>query len=149
MSSETKKLADERLTQGLAGRGALDARETYRALLRSLKAQSTDAFTKATRYYEQHVLPRLTADADPLDAWIDYGRIIGELSGTGRMMIVDETGRAAPYLAPLTPGNLVMFVPDDTRAGSFVAVEPAELSAAQRATVALLVEGRLTLQERG
>jgi hypothetical protein len=145
MSSEAKKLADERLTRSLAQRGALDARETYRALLRSLKAQSADAFTKASRYYDQQVVPRLGADADPLDAWIDYGRLIGELSGTGRMMIVDETGRAAPYVAPLAPGNIVMFVPDDTRAGSFVAVQPAELSAAQRATVALLVEGRLAL----
>ncbi len=40
---------------------------------------------------------------------------------------------------------MVLFLLEETRAGSFAAVLPVEPSAAQRATLGLLVEGRLGL----
>jgi hypothetical protein len=145
MSSQDRKQADARLAEGLAAHCAADARETYRNRLRALKAENADAFTRASRYYEERVVPRLLAESDPLDAWIDYGRVIGELTGTGRLMVIDASGKSAAYEPPLAPGQMVMFVPDDTRYGSFAAIQPMELSAAQRATLGLLVEGRLSL----
>jgi len=145
MTGEPRKQADARLAGRLAELEALDARETYRSLLRALKAENADAFTRASRYYEEHVVPRLLTEPDPVDAWIDYGRMIGELAGTGRMLVIDESGRSQRYRPPLAPQQMVMFVPDDARVGSFAAIQPAALSAAQRATLSLLVEGRLSL----
>ncbi len=137
--------AAARLTEAFAARGLKDARDAYRARLRALRAADPEAFARATAFYEDHVTPRLESDEDPLEVWIDYGRMLGELNGPGRLLAVDASGRARPYQPPLPTGTLLLFVPDERNEDVLAAMEPASPSAAQRATYGLLVERKLGL----
>jgi hypothetical protein len=137
--------AQERLSGRCARLGLADPREAYRRLLVDTKARDVAAFARATSHYKERVLPALAGDADALDTWIDYGRYLGELAGEGSMQSVDATGRATAFRSPLAAGTLVLYLMDGGTRGSFVAVQPRDLSAAQQATIALLVEGRLDL----
>jgi hypothetical protein len=145
MHADRRNLADRRLEAGFAECGLADSRATYRALLRDLRERDAASFERATHHYQEHVLPRLAGDDDAIEAWIDYGRVIGELVTPGRMMRIDASGRASGYAAPLGSGEMALWVPDDGTRGSFVAVAPVTSSAAQLATISLLVEGKLSL----
>jgi hypothetical protein len=145
MDSE-KSRSEARLVTAFAALGLEDPRESYRSVLRELRARDTEAFSRATTHYQQHVLPGLDS-GNPVDAWIDYGRVIGEMTTPGRLLIVDATGRAFPLRSPVHTGELVVFVPDEGTRGAFAAARPSDLSPAQKATLSLLVEGRLALQD--
>lgn len=144
-----KSRGDARLEAAFSRLGMQDPRESYRSVLRELRARDAEAFARATAHYQQHVVPALASSADPVDTWIDYGRVIGEMMAPGAMMVVDGTGRALPVRSPIGAGELIVFVPDDGTRGAFVAARPAELSAAQAATISLLIEGRLALASAG
>jgi hypothetical protein len=146
MDSE-KSTSEARLVDAFARLGLVDPRESYRSVLRELRARDADAFSRATTHYQRQVLPALVSVEDPVAAWIDYGRIIGEMTAPGRMMSVDSTGRAFPFSSPVRGGELVVFVPDDGTRGAFAAAVPSDLSPAQKATLSLLVDARLALQD--
>jgi hypothetical protein len=146
MAAEDKKVrADARLEAALAQSGLEDPRPAYRERLRSLREASTEAFEQALRHYEEQTLTGLAGEADPIEAWVEYGRVLGELTAPGRLVQVDAEGRASPYAPPPAGDLLVLHVPEETGAPILAAAVPRAASAAQRATYAMLVERRLSL----
>jgi hypothetical protein len=92
------------------------------------------------RYYEDVLVPGLLEDEEPLHAWIEYGRKLGELSSPGRTTAIDAGGRASPYRMPAGPDQLVLHLPDDANTAALALCVPEELSPAQAANYALLIE---------
>jgi hypothetical protein len=144
MDAETRVRAEARLAEAAAALQLADPRPPLRERLKMLRQKHPDAFSKAVEHYEQAVLPGLTAD-DPMPAWLDYARFLGQLTANGRLLAIGEDGVAAAFLPPLSPGALVLFIPDDTAVPAFVAAQPQRPSAAQQASMDLLVRGRLSL----
>lgn len=142
MNESSREIADRRLEDALEARGIEDPRGFYREWLRFLREIDAGAFEKARRYYEDVLLPRIAQQgADPVAEWLEYGCRLAELSGPGRLVDIDETGRARTARPPLPSGRFVLFLPDASREPARVVNLPRRLSDAQRATYALLVEG--------
>jgi hypothetical protein len=144
MDEETRTHAEARLREATAAAGLLDPRDRFRERLKQLRQSDPDGFRRAVQYYEQHVLPGL-AGGDPLLTWLEYGSFLGQLTSNGRLTCIDETGRALPFTQPLQPRALVLFIPEDTAVDALVAAEPLQPSAAQQATLDLLVHRKLAL----
>ena len=134
-----------RLTRAFAQRGLADARDAYRARLRWLRSADPDAYARAASYYETEVTPRLEGAGDPVEVWIEYGRMLGELSGPGRLVAIDASGRARTHTPPLPADTLLLFIPEDREREVLAAMVPASPSRAQAATHTLLVERKLGL----
>lgn len=149
MDEQLRTRAEARLKDAAAELGLADVRTHYRVRLRRLRESDPDAFGRATRHYEETVLPALVGD-DPLAVWLDYGRFLASLeTGEAKLTAIDATGRATP-LAPraaVHPRSLLLFLPTDGAAEPLVAAEPLQPSAAQRATLDLLVGRRLALSD--
>ena len=145
MSADIKDRAEARLERAVAGGGFADPRPALRERLRELKENRGEAFDEARRHYQQEVVPALAGEGDALSAWIDYGVWLAARTAPGRVLAVDGQGSAVPYAAPPAPGTLVLHVPDDQAAGVLVLAAPAAPSAAQRATLDLLVSRKLAL----
>lgn len=143
MSDDVKRRADARLEAALAAASLEDSRPLLRDRLRHLRADDPPAFERAVQHYEGAVLPKLAAEPAPLDTWLAYAHLLGDLAGAGRYLAIAADGIAMPYAAPYLPGTLVLHIPDDTGVPAMAAAVPAQLSAAQRATLDLLVLGRL------
>lgn len=144
MDKATRNELDRRLEAGFAEAELADARVGFRERLRDLKSTQPEAFDRAVDYYENTVAPAILQGGSPLETWVEYGRHLGTLSDEGRLMTIDSTGRAADWVAPVRAGELVLFVPESGR-NALVVVAPTAPSAAQSATIQLLVEGRLSL----
>lgn len=142
---EARVVADARLDEALRRLGYADPRRAYRERLRELKAANPALFDEATRRYEESIVRAIGGGADALEAWIDYGRFLGELSGVGRVVAVDASGLASARAAAAETRDLILFVPDDTRANVLPLACPVAPSPAQRATYDLLVLGRAAL----
>ena len=84
-SSEIRSRADTRLDQAASAAAFADPRPPLRERLRALKEQHPAGFERAIAHYEQVVLPALGGSTDPLRAWVDYVRFVGELSSPGRL----------------------------------------------------------------
>jgi hypothetical protein len=145
MEPELRQLAETRLQAAAAELNMKDPRQPYRDRLRQLREQHTDAFTRAIDHYETQVLPSLAEVADPLAVWLDYGSFLAQLTSTGRAWRIDGAGRASSLEGSVHTGDLVMFVPDDTSSEVLVMAEPESPSAAQNATMDLLVRRKLSL----
>jgi hypothetical protein len=145
MSEDVRNRAEDRLSRAVAEGGFADPRPALRERLRALRETGGGGFDEARRHYEEQVLPALATGADPLGAWIDYGAWLAALGAPGRVLAVDALGTAQAYRAPPGPGLLILHVPDDTAAGVLVLAAPAAPSAAQRATLDLLVNRKLAL----
>jgi hypothetical protein len=143
MDPQLRSRAEARLASAAEALGLADPRPPYRDRLRELRQTHPDAFERAIAHYEQRVLPALAQD-DPLPVWLEYGRFLGSLTGQGRLTHIDESGRASTW-PPGDPAALMLFVPDDTAAGALVLCQPASPSAAQQATLTLLVERKLSM----
>jgi hypothetical protein len=141
---ELRARAEARLQQAAAAGACADPRPPLRERLRELKDSHPAAFERARDHYEQVVLPALAGTAEPLPAWVDYACFVGALASPGRLVAIDETGRAVPYQV-YRPGALVLFVPDDAAAPVLPALAPAAPTAAQQATIDLLVKRKLGL----
>lgn len=137
MDPELRTRAESRLEAAAGAHGLADPRPAYRERLRWLRENDTAAFERAIRHYETAVLPALV-DGDALAAWIDYGNFLAGLSGTTQLNVIDASGRAASYHAPLPRGSLVVFIPEDTGTPVLIAAMPAEPSPAQEAALQLL-----------
>lgn len=145
MATDMRDRADARLEAALRERELTDPRDGYRMRLRALRETSPELFERATRYYQEDVLPALTAGADAIETWIDYGRFLAEIISPGRIVTIDGTGSARPYSAPLPSGALVLHLPRDRDAATMPLAEPVEPSPPQRAAYDLLVRGRFAL----
>ena len=135
--------AESRLEAALAATGLEDSRPALRARLKLLRERDEDAFGRAVRHYEDEVVPALAASAAPLDAWLEYARLLGELSGDGRFVSIDAGGLATPWSAPYQVGSLVLHLPEDAALPALAAAVPLAPSPAQQAARGLLLEGRL------
>lgn len=145
MSAESRRSADERLASAMAEAGMADAREEYRDRMRILRRENPAAFREATEHYEGVVVPRLLQAVDPAGEWIAFGLTLATLSGPGRAVAVDGTGRSAEWRGGYAPGTLVLFLPEDRQAAAMILASPAAPTAAQSATIDLLVSKRLSL----
>lgn len=112
--------------------------------MRALRDQDGEAFDEARRYYEETLLPRVAEEGtDPIEEWLDYGRRLAEMSGPGELVEIDEEGRARVAATPATRDRLILYLPASPREPGRIINLPVRLSAAQRANVDLLIEGRL------
>jgi hypothetical protein len=145
MSTESRRNAEERLAAAMADAGMADSRAEYRERLRRLKKERPAAFRQATEHYERVVLPALLEGSDPAGAWLAFGLELAGLAGPGRAVAVDGTGRSCEWRAGGAPGALVLFLPEDRQAAAVVLAAPATPTAAQAATIDLLVAKKLSL----
>jgi hypothetical protein len=138
--------ADARLSEALAETGAPDPRPRYRLLLSELKRQNPLAYDEAVTRFRDAVLPSIAeGGTDPLTAWLDYGRHLAESLAPGRTLSLDEHGRSSPLAGQASWKDLILHVPADPRARAILVGEPPTPTRAQRATVELLVNGRVML----
>lgn len=147
MDEALRARADARLEQALAAGPYQDPRALYRDHLRTLKGQDPAAFQRALRYFDEVLVPRVAGqEGDPLAEWLVYGRFLAELSGPGRIVAVDQTGRARTGEHTADGRNvLILHLPDDTHAPAFVLAFPRQPSPAQQATFDLLVTGKVMI----
>ena len=146
MTADIKALADRNLTAAAARLRLADPRPAFRERLRFLKDERPDAFATALRHYEEKVLPELASEGDAIAAWVRYGEAIAAFTAAGRLITVDAQGRAMKFATPVPEAALILHVPDDTAAPVLVAASPSEPSAAQQATLDLLVNRKLGIQ---
>lgn len=147
MDEDLKKRADRRLEAALESTGAPDPRDRCRDLLRALRERDRDAYEREVEHYETVLLPRVAGDeADPLEAWQDFGRRLAERIAEGRTVEIDLGGRSHRHEPPAGPDRLVLHLPHDSKEPALLVALPAEPTSAQRATLDLLVRGKRTLQ---
>lgn len=142
--TDAKTRADARLETALRDADQKDPRPYYRAALRALKQSDPDSFQEALRYFEEELTPAVAGEADPLDAWAEYGQLLARLMGPGRTVELDSRGRARPTSEPARARGLVLHLPDEARTPATVLRFPGDPSPAQQAAYELLVEGRQT-----
>ena len=133
--------AERRTNEALASAGLADMRPAYRKLLVRLKRERPADFAEATRRYREDLEPSVAAgDVDPIMAWIEYGRWLAHRLTAGRVLAIDETGRARPYeVGVRVPGAyLILHLPDDGRTPAILLASPSNPSEPQRLTTDLL-----------
>ncbi|MXV95124.1 MAG: hypothetical protein F4Y07_12915 [Gemmatimonadetes bacterium] len=147
MSSDQSQAAEARFAEALAATGARDPRDYYREKLRELKLNSPEGYAEGVAYYQQTLIPSIAGgEADPLEAWRDYGLLIARLTVPGRPVAIDAGGRSRPFQHPGDPGDMVLHMPDTSRARPVLVTLPAKPSEAQLATFDWLVAGRRALR---
>ena len=138
--ADVRARADQRFEQALKETGARDPRDFYRKQLVELKSASADAFRRALAYFEDRLIPAVAAEgSDPVDEWLEYGRVLATLFAPGRTVMIDAGGGARDYERPVPPGSLVLHLPERATQPAIVVGLPGELSPAQRASYDLLV----------
>lgn len=148
MDPTLQEKADEIFEKALEEQDARDPREFYRERLRELKGQGGEAYEEAVTYYQEILVPRVaSSEAEPVRAWLEYGRKLAELCAAGRTVMVDDSGRSSPYEPDDAPGLLVLHLPRSKKERPLLVGLPKELSPAQKATYDLLVAGRQTLRQ--
>lgn len=152
--------AAERRTDAAFAEGPyLDPRAAYRAHLRVLRERDGAAFERGVKAYEA-LVQEIGAGGDAGQAWLRYGAALaGETPG--RTVAIDADGRASAWAGQDdgqpsgddprerdAPGAvpLILHIPDDARAPALPLAAPRTPSRAQNASLALLVEGRESLQ---
>src|SRR5690606_23296335 len=140
MDATLRERAEARLEGALERAALCDPRARFRDWLRSLRARDAAAFDEARRYYEA-LLPGIAEGrTDPIEAWLDYGRRLVELTGPGMVVEIDEDGLAHAEATSHARERLVLYIPTSTREPVRILNLPKRLSEAQRANVDLLVE---------
>jgi hypothetical protein len=148
MDEAIRSEADRRFLEALEESGARDPRDYYRKVLRGLKDKDPSGYQKAVAHYQEVLVPSIAhGEAEPLRAWRDYGRLIAEVTGPGRTVAIDETGRASPFTDTVPMGSLVIHLPDAKGVRAMLVSLPSKPSKAQRATYELLVAGKHRLPE--
>ncbi|MGD8320937.1 MAG: hypothetical protein PVJ02_10790 [Gemmatimonadota bacterium] len=147
MTDDLTQEADRRLEEALEREGARDPREFYRQRLRELKQANPEGYQKAVEHYREKLIPHVASgEVDPLVAWTEYGRRLAESLAPGRTMALDATGRAHPYEPPADRDHLLLHLPDGKGGRALLVGLPAELSTAQKAAYAVLVQGKQKLK---
>lgn len=147
--TDLKSRADARLETALGDADQQDPRPLYRPALKHLRDRDPEAFRDALRYFEEELIPAVAGEADPLDAWLEYGRRLARALGDGRLVELDSTGRARPVSDPAEARGLVLHLPDEAAAPALALRYPADPSKAQKAAFELLIEGRQTASAYG
>lgn len=129
--------AKQRTEEAIGASGLVDFRDAYRERLKWLKDAQPQAFTRGLSHYNDILVKNITNGADPISEWIVYGKLLGELSGPGQTVVIDETGRSRPFNGSLA--GLILHLPEDTNIPALALAIPRQLSDAQRATLTLLV----------
>lgn len=132
--------AEKRFQSALAERGVVDPRDLYRTWLRELKQSNPGAYRNAVQYYEETLIPAVAdSGSDPLDEWLEYGRIVLSMAVEGSTVAIDETGLSRPYQRPVAAEHLVLHLPRSSREPIIAISVPIAPSAAQSAAYDLLV----------
>ncbi len=135
MSAEASQIADERLNRAIAESGAHDPRGGCREQLRRLQQQNPERYAEGVAYYGKTLVPSIAGgEAEPLTAWRDYALFIARLAAPGKAVAVDRKGRARPFAAPGAPTDMVLYLPEPTRAPAVLISLPPKPSRAQSAT---------------
>ncbi len=143
MTSDQKQAADTRFAEALTASGARDPRDYYREKLRELRRLSPDRYAEGVAYYQNTLIPSIAGgDADPLEAWRDYGLLIARLTAPGRPVAIDPEGRSRPFDPPGEPADMVLHMPEKIRERPILVALPAQPTPAQSATYDWLVAGR-------
>lgn len=140
--------AERRTEAAFAAGSYRDPRADYRAHLRALRARDVRAFERAVGAYEE-LVRSIVEGADPEREWLRYGSRLARET-PGRTVGVDVEGRAEPWHEPVGHEragrpHLVLHLPEDGRQPAWPLAVPRSPSAAQAASLALLVEGRQEL----
>lgn len=149
MTDPQKARADARLEAALDGGGVRDPRPLYRPILRLLRERDPQAFERSVRYLEEELVPAVAADADPLAAWLAYGRRLAAAVGPGRAVDIGPSGRAHTLEEGAAPRGLLLYLPDDDTLLAFALRYPAPATRSQDAAFELLVDGRVTASVYG
>lgn len=146
MDAEIQEKSDRAFTRRLEETGARDPRDVYRGMLRDLRAEDEAAYEEMVRRYRVEVLEAIAAgDADPLVVWLRFGTDLAERLHGGRTVVVDGTGRALPLEGAPSWEALILHLPGTRQARAVPLGIPPEPTAQQRATLDLLVNGRVRL----
>lgn len=145
MTVNSRREAEQRLEAALADQGLADPRPALRERLRTLRESDAAAFDEARTRFDAMMHEARGSAADALDPWIEYGRLLGELTGEGKLMSVDATGRATTYEQPAATGSVVLHLPENPATPALIVLAPLTPSAAQQATLDLLVGRKLSL----
>lgn len=137
MDDAAKRRADEVTETAISHGPYQDFREAYRIRLRWLKDNRPQQFAEALSHYNDVLVPNIAGGNDPVREWIEYGLRLGQLSGSGKTVAVDETGRAFPFAGQVD--GLILHLPEDTATPALALAVPRQLSEAQQATLQLLV----------
>jgi hypothetical protein len=143
MDDTVKTAAEEHTAQAIAAGPYDDFREAYRDRLRWLKDARAQAFSQAVASYEQ-LVTEVASGGDPIGKWLEYGRQLGELSGRGKVVGIDESGRAGPVNG--TGTQVILHLPDDVSVPALPLAVPRQLSIHQKSTLDLLVRRKLSLE---
>jgi hypothetical protein len=148
MDRSSQEEADRRYELRIQETGARDPREFYRDILKNLRETDAEAYQEMVeRYQAEVVLPLAEGSRDPLLTWLEFGRALAQRAAPGRLMRVDATGRAEPAPEELSWGDLLLQLPDEPRSRALPVGIPPEPTPAQRATLDLLVTGRVRLPD--
>jgi hypothetical protein len=124
---------DRLLSDALAARGLADPRGALRARLRALRG--SPLFDRAVARYQEVLTPGIEdGTLDPVEAWVDYARLLA--GDGGREVVIDVEGREGAD--PEDNSALLLHLPRDRSDPATPLRAPAEPSAAQAATLALL-----------
>jgi hypothetical protein len=141
---DIRSVADQRFETALRESGGRDPREFYRELLKELRDTDTPAYRKAVEYFDSKLIPAVASEsADPLAAWMEYGRYLAVLKAPGQTVQIDPSGRSREYSPPVPLDHLVLHLPASTRARALTIGIPPRLSPSQRAAFELLVQGKI------
>ena len=141
MDDTAKSRAEARTAETIERGPYQDFREGYRERLRWLKEARPEAFGRALSAYET-LVSDIAQGSDPMERWLEYGRQLGELSGRGKVVGIDGSGRAVKE----EPGQLLIHLPDEIGVPALPLAIPRDLSAAQKSTLDLLVRRKLALE---
>lgn len=148
MTADPKQVADTRFAEALAASGARDPRDYYREKLRELRRVNPDGYAEGVAYYQNTLIPSIAdGDADPLQAWRDYGLLIARLTAPGRAVAIDPEGRSRSFDPPGAPVDMVLHMPEKSRERPILVALPANPTPAQSAAYDWLVAGRRALRE--
>jgi hypothetical protein len=148
MEKEMQAAADRRLEEVLAATGARDPRPACREVLREIRRRNEGDYAAAVSDFRDTVLRGIAVEgADPVRTWIEFGVRLAERLAPGRPVVVDGEGRARSYASPPDARELILHLPNDRGARAVPVALPTSSTAAQRATVELLVHGRVKLSE--
>ena len=143
MDDRLKIEADERFEAALKSSGARDPREFYRKALRELREVNPGGYDRAVSHFQEVLVPSITnGESEPLWAWREYGRLIAEVTASGRTVSIDETGRSHPFDSDTPMDRLVLHLPEGKGRRAILISLPPEPSPAQRATFDLLARGK-------
>ena len=149
MSDDLRARADARLESALADSPFRDPRPDLRPMLKHLREHDAPAFDRALAHFETTLIPAVAGEADPLEEWLAYGRVLATLAGGGEILAIDGSGRAGPVgEATPAPDAMLLHLPASPDTPALVLRCPRDATPAQEASVDLLVLGRVTVRDQ-